>query len=907
MVKERMYYIVLDGIDECETAQIREMARALEMLSQGKVGTLKIICTGRPGLEVDLFKRGRPQHRVVIDQGKLNVDMERYIAATLYDCLEDGELVLQDEDIITTIADALLEGSQGMFLWAGLCIRDLCEKNCDEDILDALKHLPRGLAELFDSKIRRIQQGKDSHHAMDLLQYCGVVKRPLTIEEYREALSISLGDKSLNTKRLPNDMNRIVRGCFGLTFIDDEEQTVHYTHHSVKEHLCRTKNKDSAKFDAESVNKHFGSLCMTYLNFTNFGRQLEKAGKRLVDPLFLGASSIYPDSSHKNRMLWKLQSSRKRQLPRINVRKIERNARGSLGGPEYHGFSSTYPMQIGAFLFYVRDHLLLHLDGFEPDDEEMWTLFCRCVEDRSLPFSRPWDLVDQSSPRGDYGHPATERFVKDLSAFFSCGEQELVWALKHKHHALLLYLTRTGDRTVSQGELLSLPALNDKASYQWLEILIDVPTFTKAWGGVLFSVALDEGLPEAEKLQVSLALLRKMHHVDALETRFALGVALRYALWANRMLGFLLSVDKAFYTDSTVVNDTLHGNKANAYFNGLSYEQRQPLLIISILDESFWVVSDGTQSRAKARDKLQTVKNLVASEKPDLIEYLINAGSEVNLANKEGETALHIAAFTDEEKILGLLASPYATAKDLDTALREAAVSRDFSRREYARKRGVSRNRLFLGSKSFSGKFEWSLNEEERDKLNIMKHLISAGADITLTNRRGETALHIVISRHSDASGLDDIAILANQITNSRGIPSQSNLGEHLARLAEFGQWSAVELLIKSGASERNQKDIVVLLTEYGSDPNTLDGFGQTALHCAAEKGFAEITAYLLKVTDASIVDTKSRTALRCARDNGHASTVKMLLPFAGPPDEGVDNKGRNLKYWKNMLDYATD
>ncbi|PYH80617.1 hypothetical protein BO82DRAFT_105586 [Aspergillus uvarum CBS 121591] len=114
MVKERMYYIVLDGIDDCETAQIREMARALGMLSQGKVGALKIICTGRPGLEVDLFKWGRPQHRVVIDQGKLNVDMERYIAATLYDCLEDGELVPQDQEIVTTIVDALLKGSQGM-------------------------------------------------------------------------------------------------------------------------------------------------------------------------------------------------------------------------------------------------------------------------------------------------------------------------------------------------------------------------------------------------------------------------------------------------------------------------------------------------------------------------------------------------------------------------------------------------------------------------------------------------------------------------------------------------------------------------------------------------------------------------------------------------------------------------
>lgn len=114
LVKERTYYIVLDGLDECATAQIREMALFLEAISQATVGTLKIICASRPDLEGDLFKKAQPQYRIAIDKGKLAVDTDRYIAATLDDCLEEELLVIRDQKIVTTIMDALRDGCQGM-------------------------------------------------------------------------------------------------------------------------------------------------------------------------------------------------------------------------------------------------------------------------------------------------------------------------------------------------------------------------------------------------------------------------------------------------------------------------------------------------------------------------------------------------------------------------------------------------------------------------------------------------------------------------------------------------------------------------------------------------------------------------------------------------------------------------
>lgn len=114
LVMGRTYYIVLDGLDECEPAQVLELARSLELITQGKVGTLKIICATRPDLEKDLFKRARPRYRVTIDKEKLVLDMDRYVAATLEDCLEKGLLEIEDPVIVPTIVDTLRDGSQGM-------------------------------------------------------------------------------------------------------------------------------------------------------------------------------------------------------------------------------------------------------------------------------------------------------------------------------------------------------------------------------------------------------------------------------------------------------------------------------------------------------------------------------------------------------------------------------------------------------------------------------------------------------------------------------------------------------------------------------------------------------------------------------------------------------------------------
>src|SRR2546423_15628921 len=65
-----------------------------------------------------------------------------------------------------------------------------------------------------------------------IVQFCGVAKRPLSIDEIREALTVKPGQKSLDRENLSNK-GQIVVDC-GLAFVGIEA-TVHFTH----DRICR--------------------------------------------------------------------------------------------------------------------------------------------------------------------------------------------------------------------------------------------------------------------------------------------------------------------------------------------------------------------------------------------------------------------------------------------------------------------------------------------------------------------------------------------------------------------------------------------------------------------------------------------------------------------------------------------
>jgi hypothetical protein len=111
---EKTYYVIIDGLDECESNDAQAISRSLSRLCDCRLTGLKVLCSGRPELEKELFRIHKPRYKLNLIRRHTGPDMERYITSTLDQCLEANQLKLNDPTLVLTIAKALQEGSDGM-------------------------------------------------------------------------------------------------------------------------------------------------------------------------------------------------------------------------------------------------------------------------------------------------------------------------------------------------------------------------------------------------------------------------------------------------------------------------------------------------------------------------------------------------------------------------------------------------------------------------------------------------------------------------------------------------------------------------------------------------------------------------------------------------------------------------
>lgn len=71
---------------------------------------------------------------------------------------------------------------------------------------------------------------------------------------------------------------------------------------------------------------------------------------------------------------------------------------------------------------------------------------------------------------------------------------------------------------------------------------------------------------------------------------------------------------------------------------------------------------------------------------------------------------------------------------------------------------------------------------------------------------------------------------------------------------------------------------MVRILVDYGTNVDTQNGEGQTALHIAAAEGDEALLKYFYGVrASASIADNLDRTPMHLAAENGHANIIEIL------------------------------
>lgn len=264
-------FIILDGLDECTEKEKATVYDQLQTLQ--KRFTLRICLSDR--LELDTFFPARAAqllnlHRLSVRNNA--ADIANFIDDELERLIKSNRLRLTDPTLVLEIADALLEGAQGMFLWVALQISDLCqqENQTDADIRRALKNLPKDLNETF-SRILRNATENSKGYQNQVLKVLTTVYRPLTAEELREALSIVPGNRVWNSEELISDIYAVLASCGSLVMVDEESLTIRIVHQSVVQFLFG-EYKGAARpiITREGAEKAVGEIVITYLSYDVF-------------------------------------------------------------------------------------------------------------------------------------------------------------------------------------------------------------------------------------------------------------------------------------------------------------------------------------------------------------------------------------------------------------------------------------------------------------------------------------------------------------------------------------------------------------------------------------------------------------------------------------------------------------
>lgn len=154
---------------------------------------------------------------------------------------------------------------------------DTC--HTDADIRYALTTLPRNIEETYKHCISRVdfQDG----WALKVLKWVSFAKRPLHIEELREAVAFQSTDTKWDANKKPQK-DFVIGCCANLVVLDPIDNCVRFAHPSVKQYLeedrkrTREERAISGYPTEENGDLECGEYCVAYLSFSDFSLQLTR-------------------------------------------------------------------------------------------------------------------------------------------------------------------------------------------------------------------------------------------------------------------------------------------------------------------------------------------------------------------------------------------------------------------------------------------------------------------------------------------------------------------------------------------------------------------------------------------------------------------------------------------------------
>lgn len=222
-------YIIVDALDECGEGlkDIRDFIQH----SLSKPNKVRWLVSSRPIVDLD---KSIPQLQLVeIDAGRLDGPVKIFIEHKL-SALKD--LPGYNKYILAELSVEMQKRAENTFLWVALVFIQLMEEvenlqiPFGIDALEIVKQSPRGLDELYEQMMRKIERGRnqDQQRSKDILSAMVLVQRPLDLFEL-DVLAGLHADKDVAT------IETMVKRCGSYLMV--AEQKVSFIHQSAKDYL----------------------------------------------------------------------------------------------------------------------------------------------------------------------------------------------------------------------------------------------------------------------------------------------------------------------------------------------------------------------------------------------------------------------------------------------------------------------------------------------------------------------------------------------------------------------------------------------------------------------------------------------------------------------------------------------
>jgi ankyrin repeat protein len=590
--------------------------------------------------------------------------------------------------------------------------------------------------ETYNRALRKIHIKKPATtlFVQKIFKWITCARRPLAIDEIKEAISISPGDKNLNSDNITTDDSRIIQACANLVVFDSDDRTIRFAHYSVKEFLLCAPNHDESisnvHFQLVDAEREAGEICVTYLSFQSFGMQVARTTTH--DPntsnwdLNLLNSSFLFGNSYLGWFGSAIISGWAR------FRGYKKTQSGSkIDWNEYLRKAPSQPPKSELFqkyrlLNYVIENWADHTIGFS-DTDKLWLNFESLALEKELSFSfRPWgDIIT----------------IKSLPYM-----PMVLWATEKGHGPLL-------------------------------KLLLSPPR------GPSLSVYLDQKMEEDLKLSVA-ALHRSVITGQDTCTKLLLDNTRFEPIYLNSALDLAVNsrhgpiihllLDHGGKPYSLITNDTTRALHIAA-------RQGDDIIVAYLLERGDGIDiidEDGSTALHWAADK--------GHDK--VVQCLLDGGAGIDIATKvDGLTALHWAADKGHDKVVQCLLDRGAgidiTTEQGSAALHLAAESGHDKVVQCLLDGGAG---IDIATKAVGWTaLHWAANEGH-DK--VVQCLLDRGAGIDITTEQGSAALHLaaesghdkVVQCLLDGGAREDITNrygytapkLANQMINPKIIRS---------------------------------------------------------------------------------------------------------------------------------------